>query len=77
MNKRYLFDFLEEQGPSTLFRLLEAAFDTMTTNQRQQVFGKLKIAVNTPQVSETALLDEVQKSHEDSLKPTHWCRGTL
>ena len=72
VNKRYLFDFLKEQGPSTLLRLLEAAFDTMTTSQRHQVFGKLKIDAKTSQVSETALLKAVQKFHEDSLKGVYY-----
>jgi hypothetical protein len=61
VNKKYLFDSLRQQGPSTLLRLLEAAFDTMTTDQRHEVFGGLKIDLNASQVSGKALLKEVQK----------------
>jgi len=72
VNKEYVFDFLKEQGPSTLLRLLEAAFDTMTKNQRHEVFGRLKIDVETPQVNERAILKEVQKFHDDSLKGVYY-----
>ncbi len=72
MNKRYLFDFLKEQGASTLLRLLESAFDTMTTDQRHEVFGGLKIDVNASQVSGKALLKEVQKFYDDSLKGVYY-----
>lgn len=72
MNKKYLFDSLRQQGPSTLLRLLEAAFDTMTTDQRHEVFGGLKIDVNASQVSGKALLKEVQKFHDDSLKGVYY-----
>jgi hypothetical protein len=72
VNKRYLFDFLKEQGASTLLRLLESAFDTMTTDQRHEVFGGLKIDVNASQVSGKALLKEVQKFYGDSLKGVYY-----
>ncbi len=72
MNKKSLFDFLKEQGPSTLLGLLEAAFDTMTTNQRHAVFGILKIDIETPQVNEKAILKEIQTFHDDSLKGVYY-----
>lgn len=72
MNKRYLFDFLNEQTPSTLLRLLGVAFDTMTTNQRHEVFGSLKIDVKASQISERTLLKEVHKFYDDSLKGVYY-----
>lgn len=52
--------------------LLEVAFDTMTTNQRAKVFGKLKIDEESSRVDEKSLLKEVKKFYEDSLKGSYY-----
>ena len=39
MNEHRLFDFLEKQKKADLLELLSAAYATMTTDQRQEVFG--------------------------------------
>ena len=72
MNKKYLFGFLEKQDASTLLRLLDVAFDTLTTNQRHEVFGKLKIEVKASQVNEKTLLKEIRKFYEDSLRGVYY-----
>lgn len=72
MNKKYLSDFLKEQDSIALLRLLEAAFDTMTTNQRNEVFGRLKIEVKTSQINEKEILKEVKKFYDDSLKGLYY-----
>jgi hypothetical protein len=72
VNKKYLFDFLEKQDASTLLQLLDVAFDTLTTNQRHEVFGKLKIDVKASHVNEKTLLKEVKKFYDDSLRGVYY-----
>jgi len=40
MNKERLFEYVKTQNQSKLLELLSLAFDTMDTNQRDDVFGK-------------------------------------
>jgi hypothetical protein len=72
VNKKYLFDFLEKQDASTLLRLLNVAFDTLTVNQRHEVFGQLKLEVKASQVNEKELLKEVKKFYNDSLRGVYY-----
>ncbi len=72
MNKKALFAFLKQQAPSTLCQLLEAAFVAMTTNQRRDVFGKLKFDKYAPKFDEKSLLKKVGKFYDDSIRGAYY-----
>jgi hypothetical protein len=72
MNKKCLFVFLKKQDPSTLLDLLEAAFETMTTNQRRDVFGKLKFDDRATDADQKNLLGDIKKFYDDSLKGVYY-----
>lgn len=72
MNKKRLFEHLKKQDASTLLRLLDAAFDTMTTTQRRDVFGKLKFDEKASKADQESLLGEIKKFYDDSLKGVYY-----
>ena len=72
MDKKRLMEFLKKQESSVLLQLLDMAFDAMTTNQRRDVFGRLKLEEKPFKVSEKALLKEVKKFYDDSLKGIYY-----
>ena len=72
MDKKRLMEFLKKQDPSSLLQLLEVAFDTMTTNQRRDVFARLKLDEKASKVDEKALLKEVKRFYDESLKGMYY-----
>jgi len=72
VNKNRPLAFLKNQDPSTLLPLLEAAFDTMTTNQRREVFGKLDFDGKASNVDRKNLLNQVKKFYDDSLEGIYY-----
>ena len=67
MNQERLFKHLEKQDSSTLLALLNAAFDTMDTNQRHDVFGKIIEEVSPSPVEGEELLGTIEQFHKSSL----------
>ena len=67
MNQERLFKYLEKQDSSTLLSLLNLAFNTMDTNQRHDVFGKIIEEVPSSPVEGEELLATIEQFHENSL----------
>ncbi len=66
MNQERLFKYLEEQDSSTLLALLNLAFNTMDTNQRHDVFGKIIEEVPPSSVEGEKLLAAIEQFHKNS-----------
>ena len=60
MNKERLFEHLREQKIEKLIELLGSAFDTMNTNQRHDVFGRIAIEIPPAHVDGEKLLSDIE-----------------
>lgn len=67
MNKKQLFEYLREQEPEKLVELLDRAFDTMNTNQRHDVFGRITIEIPPAHVDGEKLLSDIEQFKKHSL----------
>lgn len=67
MNKGQLFTFFREQEPSVLLSFLAAAFDEMTTDQREAVFGHTIRQAKPLHVHGPLLLEQVKQFENESL----------
>jgi hypothetical protein len=67
MNKEKLFEYLKTQDQSKLLDLLNLAFDTMNTNQRHEVFGKIITEVPPSQVEGNKLQITIKEFYEKSM----------
>lgn len=67
MNKERLFEYLESQPQADLLELLGAAFDTMDTNQRNDVFGKIIKDVPASPIEGKKLLSTIKQFHKKSM----------
>src|SRR5438067_1753309 len=75
MDKTRLFERLSTQDLSTLLGLLQVAYDVMTWDQREAVFGRY-IEAAPPAAVEAVegamLLEEVEVFHEESLAGAYY-----
>ena len=60
MDKARLFDSLSTEDTSTLLGLLQVAYDRMTYDQRETVFGRYAEALPPAPVEGATLLEEVE-----------------
>ena len=67
MNKEKLFEYLKTQDQSKLLDLLNLAFDTMETNQRHEVFGKIITEMPLFLVEGNKLQITIKEFYEKSL----------
>ena len=67
MNKERLFEYVKTQNQSKLLELLSLAFDTMTTNQRHDVFGKTAKEVPPSSVDGEEILTTIEQFYEKSM----------
>lgn len=67
MNKDRLFDHLATQPSSKLLELLNSAFDTMDTNQRHDVFGKIIKNIPPSHVDGKMLLTTIKEFYKKSM----------
>jgi hypothetical protein len=67
MNKDRLFEYLKTQDQATLLDLLNSAFDTIDTNQRHDVFGKIIEEVPPSPVEGKKLLSTIKEFDEKSM----------
>ncbi|MGM0440510.1 MAG: hypothetical protein ACQEP8_05310 [Chlamydiota bacterium] len=72
MDKPRLFNFLKEQSPCDLLKLLEKAFNQMTIGQKHAVFGKTM--ENAPLIKRDPedILEEIEKFHKNSMKGNYY-----
>jgi len=68
MDKQQLFEILREQNSSVLLKLLEIAYDEMSTNQRREVFGEFTKKSKRSTVDGKKLLKEIEQFHKESMK---------
>ena len=66
MNKERLFKYLEKQDSSSLLALLDSSFNTMDTNQRHDVFGKIIKELPPSSVEREQLLATIKQFFENS-----------
>jgi hypothetical protein len=66
MNKDQLFAFFQQQDPPVLLEFLDVAFEAMSTNQREAVFGQAIRKAKPLHVDGPSLLEEVQQCQRDS-----------
>ncbi len=67
MNKDRLFAYLKKQNKSELLDLLSLSFDTLGTNQRQDVFGKILKEVPPSTVDGKKLLSTIKMFYKKSM----------
>ncbi len=68
MNKQQLFQALSDQTPATLLDLLDQAYDEMSVEQRQRVFGRYVPPKPPPQpVDGEVLLRQIEAFRDASL----------
>lgn len=67
MNKKRLFTHLKTQSQSKLLEILQSAFDTMNTNQRHDVFGKIISSAPTLSVDGEEVLATIEAFYEKSV----------
>ena len=67
MKKENLFNHLETQEQSTLLGLLIDAFESMDTNQRHEVFGKIIKEIPPSPVNGEMLLGDIEIFHSSSM----------
>jgi hypothetical protein len=67
MNKERLFEYLKTQDQATLLDLLNLAFDTIDTNQRHAVFGKIIIEVPPSPVEGKKFQITIKEFYEKSM----------
>ena len=67
MNKKQLFAFFRQQDAPVLLQFLDAAYEEMTTDQREAVFGRTIRQTEPLHVDGTSLLTQVRQFQRDSL----------
>ncbi|MCP3966594.1 MAG: hypothetical protein GY718_09620 [Lentisphaerae bacterium] len=67
MNKERLFEYLESKDRADLIGLLSSAFDTMDTNQRHDVFGKIIKDIPPSHVVGEELLSDIEVFYKSSM----------
>ncbi len=67
MNKDQLFSYLKKQNKSDLLDLLSLSFDTLETNQRHDVFGKILKEVPPSPVDGKKLLSTIKAFYKTSM----------
>lgn len=67
MNKERLFEYLKTQHHSKLLDLLSIAFDTLSTNQRQNVFGIIANEAPPLQVEGKRILGAIEQFYKRSM----------
>ena len=67
MDKERLFEFIKTQNQSKLLELLSLAFDSMDTNQRHDVFGKIAQEVPPSSVDVKKILNNIKHFYEKSM----------
>jgi hypothetical protein len=72
MDKVRLFASLSTEDESTLLDLLQSAYDVMTYDQREAVFGRYAEALPPAPVEGATLLEEVELFHDESLAGVYY-----
>lgn len=67
MKKDNLFQYLEIQDQSMLFDLLSSAFDSMDTNQKHEVFGKLIKEIPSAHIDAEEVLGDIEAFYASSI----------
>ena len=67
MNKERLFEYVKTQNQPKLLELLSLAFDTMDTNQRQDVFGKTAKEAPPSPIDRKEILATIEQFYEKSM----------
>jgi len=66
MNKKQLFAFFRQQDARVLLQFLDAAYEEMTTDQREAVFGQTIRKAEPLHVDGASLLTQVRQFQRDS-----------
>ena len=66
MKKERLFGYIKKQKKSELLNLLSIAFDTLNTNQREDVFGRIAKKIPSMKVEGKELLAAIQEFYKKS-----------
>jgi hypothetical protein len=66
MNKKQLFAFFRQQDAQVLLQFLDTAYEGMTTDQREAVFGQTIRKTEPLHVDGTSLLTQVRQFQRDS-----------
>ncbi len=72
MNQTRIFEFLEKQGQNVLLDLLQAAYEEMTVDQRNSVFGKIVEEAPPSAVDGEELLIDIKVFCESSLAGSYY-----
>jgi len=72
LDKTRLFNSLSTRDTSLLLDVLSVAYDEMTYDQRDAVFGPYAEALPPPPVDEETLLEEVKLFHSESLAGAYY-----
>lgn len=72
MKKEPLFRYLKQQKKETLIRLLEAAYDTMNTQQRRDTFTSVVKCLPSKKIIGRKLLSEIKQFRKDSLHSVYY-----
>ncbi len=72
MNQTRVFEYLEKQEQAVLLELLQAAYEEMTVNQRNAVFGKIAREIPPPEVDGEELLGDIQVFCTSSLAGNYY-----
>jgi len=67
MDKERLFKYIKKQRKSELLNLLSIAFDTLNTNQRQDVFGRIATKMPSVQVEGEKIIANIQEFYKKSI----------
>jgi hypothetical protein len=72
MNKKQLFAFFQQQDAPVLLQFLDAAYEEMSTDQREAVFGQAIRKAQPLHVDGKSLLTQVRQFQRDSLAGTYY-----
>ena len=72
MNKERLFEYVKTQNQSKLLELLSLAFDTMNTNQRQDVFSKTAKEVPLSPIDGKEILATIEQFYKKSMAGNYY-----
>lgn len=72
MNRESLFKFLKSQKKPDLLKILNAAFDEMSTAQKYSVFGDAIKRAKPSKVDGSRFLEKVAQFRDDSLAGVHF-----
>lgn len=67
MNKKRLFEHLKSQDKSRLLELLNFAYDSIDTNQRHDVFGKIIVEIPPSPVKSKKIWTTIETFHAKSM----------